>query len=156
MRGFWQKLLPPQASNDYRGSKTASVVFLVLAVVSLIRSLIHIFAPDGGAGSIAGLDLAVSGAQGIVLAFSLWGGAQLITACVQLVVWFRYRNLLPLMYVLLILEYLLRILAGIMKPAQFAHVPPGQIANYAIPMLAVVMLVMTLIDRKKPGEKADT
>jgi len=54
-----------------------------------VRSLIHIFSSDGGAGSIAGMNLAVSGADQVIFAFALWGGAQLVYAILQWVVLLR-------------------------------------------------------------------
>ncbi|MEA4906011.1 MAG: hypothetical protein GYA17_02850 [Chloroflexi bacterium] len=119
-------------------------VFTLLALVSTVRSCIHLLAPDGGAGSIAGMDLTVEGAGGIVFAFALWGSAQLIYALIQLVVAFRYRSLVPFMYLLLILETLLRVLVGHMRPVSFAHTPPGAIGNQVILPLAIVMLVLSL------------
>jgi hypothetical protein len=77
-------------------------VFTVLAVISTVRSCIHLLAPDGGAGSIAGMDLTVAGSNNIVFTFALWGSAQLIYALIQLAVAFRYRSLVPFMYTLLI------------------------------------------------------
>ena len=38
-----------------------------------MRSSIRLLAPDGGAGLIAGMDLSVAGAPGIIFAFALWG-----------------------------------------------------------------------------------
>ena len=57
----WSRLLPPPC-DDYRGSRLAFYFLILVAVASTARSLIHILAPDGGAGSIAGL--AVDGAGG--------------------------------------------------------------------------------------------
>ncbi len=143
-----KKVLPKSASNDYRGNRLAAVVFLVIALVGTVRSVVHLLAPDGGAGSIAGMDLSVPGAKGIIFAFSLWGSSQLLMAAVQLIVYFRYRTLIPLMYLLLIAEYSLRIVVGHIKPVSFAHTPPGQIGNYVIIPLAVVMLVLAIRDRR--------
>jgi hypothetical protein len=100
--------------------------------------------PDGGAGSIAGMDLSVPGAPGIVFAFGLWGSAQLVYALVQLAVAFRYRSLVPAMYLLLAVETLLRMLVGHLKPVTFAHTPPGATGNYIMLPLALVMLVVSL------------
>jgi hypothetical protein len=144
MRNVWSVLLPASADNTVSGPKLPVYVFALIAVVSTVRSCIHILAPDGGAGSIAGLDLTVAGASGIVFAFALWGSAQLVYALVQLAVAFRYRSLVPFMYVLLILEILLRMLVGHMKPVQFAHTPPGAIGNWVLLPVAVVMLVISL------------
>lgn len=118
---------------------------MLIAVVSAVRSCIHLLAPDGGAGSIAGMNLTAGGAPGIIFAFALWGSSQLIYAFVQLAVAFRYRELVPLMYVLLILETLLRMLVGHLKPVRFSHRPPGAIANYVVLPLSVVMLVLVFV-----------
>jgi hypothetical protein len=120
------------------------VVFAVIAVASLVRSLIHLLAPDGGAGSIAGLDLAVEGAPAIVFAFALWGSSQLLFALVQLAVVVRYRSLVPAMYLLIMLEILLRMLIGRVKPVTFAQTPPGQVGNWVLLPLAAVMLGLSL------------
>ena len=149
MHNILALLLPPQADKTIRGRKLPVYVFGAIAIISTVRSCIHLFAPDGGAGSIAGMDLSVAGSGGIVFAFALWGSAQLIYALVQLVVAFRYRSLVPLMYVLLILETLLRMLVGRMKPVTFAHTPPGAIANYVILPLGALMLAMSLWTAKK-------
>jgi hypothetical protein len=98
------------------------------------------------------MDLSVAGAEGIVFAFALWGSAQLIYGLIQLIVAFRYRSLVPLMYLLLILETLLRVLVGAMRPVTFAHTPPGAIGNYIVLPLAVVMLALSLW---KPGGAGD-
>jgi hypothetical protein len=132
-------LLPTQADNTIRGGKVPVAVFAVLAAISLVRSCIHVFAPDGGAGSIAGMDLSVAGASGIVFAFGLWGSAQLIYALVQLAVVIRYRSLVPAMYLLLFVEILLRMLVGRVKPVTFAHTPPGAIGNYVLLPLSLLM-----------------
>src|SRR5579862_8626677 len=132
MRNLFSVLLPAGAGNIIQGFKPPVYVFAFIAIVSTVRSCIHLLAPDGGAGSIAGLDLTVAGADGIVFAFALWGSAQLVYALVQLVVAFRYRSLIPLMYVLLIVELMLRILVGRMKPVHFAHTPPGATANWVL------------------------
>ena len=137
-------LLPTSADNTIRGMKLHAYVFALIAIVSAARSLIHLLAPDGGAGSIAGIDLNVAGANGIVFAFGLWGSSQLIYALIQLLVAFRYRSLVPLMYLLLILETLLRMLVGRIKPVTFAHTPPGAIGNWVILPLAVLMLILSL------------
>lgn len=144
MKNVLDALLPAHADNTIRGMKLPVYVFTLISAVSLVRSCIHLLAPDGGAGSIAGMNLAVDGAGGIIFAFALWGSAQLIYAVIQLVVAFRYRSLVPFMYVLLIAETLLRQLVGHMKPVTFAHTPPGAIGNYVILPVAALMLVLSL------------
>ncbi len=146
-------LLPVTAGNDNPGPKLANIVFLLLAIVGIARSCIHIFSPDGGAGVIAGLDVAVAGGDGIVFAFALWGGAQLLLSIVQVTVNFRYKNLIPFMYGLLIAEVFLRMLAGWLHPVTFSHVPPGAVANYIVLAVAIVMLLLLLLQRDRPTGK---
>ena len=98
------------------------------------------------AESIAGMRLeAGRGREEVVFAFALWGSSQLILAVVQWVVVIQYHSLLPLMYFLLVVEVLLRMLVGRLKPVMFAHRPPGAIAHHFILPLAVCMLIWTLI-----------
>jgi hypothetical protein len=137
-------LLPAKADNTIRGLKLPVYLFAFISVISAVRSCIHLFAPDGGAGSIAGMDLSVAGANGIIFSFALWGSAQLIYALIQLVVVFRYRSLVPFMYVLLILEALLRVWVGHMKPVAFRHTPPGAIGNYVVLPVSALMLAWSL------------
>lgn len=153
MKTIFEILLPAKADNTIRGMKLPVYVFALIAIISTVRSLIHLLAPDGGAGSIAGMDLSVAGASGIIFAFALWGSSQLIYALIQLIVVIRYRSLVPLMYVLLILEILLREFVGHTKPVTFAHTPPGEIANYIFLPLAVIMLVLSLWSARRQHER---
>ena len=144
MKGILETLLPAKIDNTIRGTKVPFYIFSLYAIVSTVRSCIHLLAPDGGAGSIAGMDLSVAGADGIIFAFALWGSSQLLFALIQLLVVFRYRSLIPFMWLMLILEVLLRDLVGHMKPVTFAHTPPGVIGNQLILPLAALMLVLSL------------
>jgi hypothetical protein len=144
MKKVFDLLLPEKIDNHLHGSQIPLYVFTIYAGISTVRSCIHLLAPDGGAGSIAGMDLNVAGASGIVFAFALWGSAQLLLAFLQLLVVIRYRALVPLMYLLLAVEILLRMLVGATKPVTFAHTPPGAIGNYILLPLALLMLTWSL------------
>jgi hypothetical protein len=143
MKTILETLLPAKADNTLRGSKLPFYLFVLLTLIGTVRSFIHIFSPDGGAGSIAGMDLS-AGANGIIFAFALWGSAQLIYALLQWVVVLRYRSLIPLMWLIQLLETLGRMLVGRIKPVTFAHTPPGSYQNYIYLFLAVVMLDLSL------------
>lgn len=143
-----QKLFPKRVDNTHNCGKLPVITFILLTLLSLSRSLIHIFSADGGAASIAGMDLNVSGAESIIFAFGLWGSSQLLLAMIQLIVVFRYRSLIPLMYLLIMIEVLLRILIGIIKPVAFTQTPPGAIGNWFLLPLAAVMLGLCFIRPK--------
>jgi len=142
MKFCFEFLLPPVVDNTIRGTRFPVYLFMLVAIVSAVRSSIHLLAPDGGAGSIAGMDLSVAGAPEIISSFALWGSAQLIYAFIQLAVAFRYRSLVPFMYFLFV-ETLLRMLVGHMKPVTFSHRPPGACANYVTLPLAALMLILS-------------
>ena len=144
MKNVLEILFPAKADNTIRGSKIPFYIFTLYAILSTVRSCIHLFAPDGGAGSIAGMDLSVAGAQGIIFAFALWGSSQLLFALIQLLVVIRYRSLVPLMWLMLILEVLLRQLVGATKTVRFAHTPPGAIGNQLVLPLAAFMLAWSV------------
>lgn len=144
MKNMIEVLFPAKADNILRGSKIPFYIFTLYAILSAVRSCIHLLAPDGGAGSIAGLDLTVAGADGIIFGFALWGSSQLLFAFIQILVVVRYRSLVPLMWLMLILEVLLRQLVGVLKPVTFAHTPPGAIGNQLFLPLAALMLAWSV------------
>ncbi len=152
MKSIFEILLPAKIDNVIRGTKIPFYIFALYAIVSTVRSCIHLLSPDGGAGTIAGMDLSVAGADGIIFAFALWGSSQLLFAIIQLLTVIRYRSLIPFMWLMLALEVLLRELVGKMKPITFAHTPPGAIGNQIILPLAVVMVVWSLWSGSKTIE----
>ena len=149
MKNFFSIFLPVKADNTLVGSKLPLYIFILIAAVGTVRSCIHIFSADGGAGSIAGMDLAVTGANEVIFAFALWGSEQLIYALLQWIVILRYRSLIPLMWVVQLLETLGRMLVGRIKPVTFAHTPPGAYGNNIILALSVLMLALCLWSGRK-------
>lgn len=144
------RLFPKQVDDSFQGYRIAAAVFLLVTFVTIARSCIHILAPDGGAGSIAGIDVSVESGSSIVSLFALWGLSQLLMGFVYSVVFFRYKSLIPFMYLLLIIEYSGRMVLGILKPPVVSHVPPGAIGNYVMVPLACIMLFLSL---KRPKKK---
>ena len=49
---MFETLLPQTITNNYRGSAIAKWVFVAMTVLTVARSLAHIFLPDGGAAVI--------------------------------------------------------------------------------------------------------
>jgi hypothetical protein len=154
MKTIPEIFLPTKADNTILGSKLPFYLFILIALIGTVRSFIHIFAPDGGAGSIAGMDLSGSGANEVIFAFALWGSAQLIYALLQWVVILRYRSLVPLMWSVQLFETLGRILVGRMKPVTFAHTPPGAFQNYLYLGLAVLMVALALWSGMKAANES--
>ena len=150
-------LFPSSIDNQYRGVKLAQYAFLLITAVTIVRSLIHVFAQDGGAQSIATIPLSAYSAEAaatVVLMFSLWGLSQLLMGLVYLGVYLKYKSLIPMMYVLLIVEYAMRIVVGQMKPIVTTGTAPGSVGNWIMVPVCVVLLVLSLINpnRADKGE----
>ena len=144
-------LLPAQIDNHYRGLKISQYAFFLITAVTLVRSLIHVFAPDGGAQSIATIPLdsySAEAASTVILMFSLWGLSQLLMGIVSLGVSLKYRSLIPAMYVLVIFEYAMRIVIGQMKPILTTGTAPGSIGSWIMVPVCAVLLALSLIPAK--------
>ena len=137
-------MFPKQVDNNFQGYNVTAIIFFLVTIFTIVRSCIHILAPDGGAGSIAGIDLSVAGGSNIVSIFALWGLSQLLMGIVYLVVFFRYKKLIPFMYLLILAEYSGRIAIGFIKPLIVIHTPPGAIGDYILIPLAILMLILSL------------
>jgi hypothetical protein len=76
----WSKLLPRQAGNNHDIPKAVVVIFSRVTMVTIARSLVHLFLPDGGANTIATI-IAFDGSPDpdavIYNIFALWGLAEL-------------------------------------------------------------------------------
>lgn len=141
------RLFPEQVTNHYQGHPIAKWVFLVLTFITIARSLVHMFAPDGGAQSIATIPLdtyTAAGADTVILIFALWGLSQLLLGLLYVVVLWRYQSLIPLMYGTIIIEYAMRLVLGNLKPITTTATAPGAVANLVFPLLALIMLVLSL------------
>jgi hypothetical protein len=133
-------LFPASTNAEYRGSPW-SVGFLGLtALLTIGPGCIHYFLPDGGAGVIAGLDLARDG-KTIVGTFAWMGALQIPYGMLMLIVALRYRTLVPLFLAGQLLQTALgAVAAWVFKGTLAGHHPPE---NYAVlvnlPLLALFL-----------------
>ncbi|MFN3524129.1 MAG: hypothetical protein ACK4YQ_17935 [Phenylobacterium sp.] len=137
-------LLPPSTNADYRGAAVSAHVLAVAAVLTIIPGLIHSFAPSGGAEGIAGLQL---GAQRelVVSVFAWMGAAQIAYGLAMLAAALRYRPLVPMFFVLILVERGLMALQGwVLKAPASGHHPPEHYASLAVLPIAAVFLVLSL------------
>ena len=126
------------------------IAVLYLCVIT-VRSLIHMLAVDGGAQSIATIDVSVAGGANIIAIFGQWGAIQLLLALLLWVLLLRYRGLVPLVLLIFILEPALRALAGHLKPVVTEGVAPGMALNWvAEPILVVAFFISLCPSRRAP------
>ncbi|MEP3694282.1 MAG: hypothetical protein ABJM99_04885 [Parasphingorhabdus sp.] len=147
-----KNLFPAQIDNVFPGQKIALWVFYALTAITLWRSQHHMLSPDGGAQSIATipLDSYSDGAAATIIAvFAQWGLIQLLVGMLMLLAAFRYKSMVPLLWLILLVEWTGRGLIGQFKPVETLATAPGQIGNLVMPIIALTMLILSLIPPKK-------
>jgi hypothetical protein len=140
-------IFPKQINNTYTGHPIALYTFYIIIFITIVRSLIHILAPDGGAQSIATIPLdtySVESANAVIFMFGLWGISQLLLGILFLIITIRYKALIPLMYLFIFTEYTLRLILGFFKPITLTGVAPGGIGNYVFIILAIIMFILSI------------
>lgn len=141
------KILPSTVDNTYLGHKIALWFFYIITIVTIVRSCVHIFKNDGGAQSIATIPLDTyteAGAATVILIFAYWGLSQLMFGIIQLIVALRYKSLISLMYLMLIIEWAGRFIISSFKPIETIGQAPAGIGNMIMPGVCLVMFFLSL------------
>ena len=144
---MYNKLLPDVVNNDYKSHKIALWFFYLITVVTIVRSCIHIFKYDGGAQSIATIPLDKfinGGAEAVIFVFAYWGLSQLMIGLLQGIVAIKYKSLIPLMYLLLVLEYASRFGISMFKTIETTGQAPGGVMNYVMPFICLIMFFLSV------------
>ena len=134
----------PKNPSRYEGFRIIRFIAVLFIFVMVVRSCIHLFAPDGGAQSIAGIDTSVEGGDNIIAIFHQWGAIQLILALLLLVLFFRYPGLTPLILLTLALDPVLRYVAGQQMSLTTTGTPPGEALNGVAFYLLLVLFLGSL------------
>ena len=138
----------PNNLSKFEGFRIIRLLTALYLSVMVARSCIHLFAADGGAQSIAGIDTSVEGGNNIIAIFHQWGAIQLILATLLLVLFFRYPGLTPLILLTLILDPILRFVAGQQMNLTTTGTPPGEALNGASLYLLLVLFLGSLWSKK--------
>lgn len=144
-------ILPKTIDNTYSGNVIPKVLFYLIILFTIVRSLVHILSPDGGSMSIATIPLntySSAAANSIIYLFGVWGLSQLMMGAVYLIVGLKYKSLIPLMYIFVTFEYTMRIVIGHMKPIVTVSTAPGAIGNYILAPLGIMMFLLSILRNK--------
>ena len=141
------KELLPKNPAKFEGVRAVRIVTAIYLLVMVVRSCIHLFAADGGAQSIAGIDTSVEGRNNIIAIFHQWGAIQLILAVLLLVLFFRYPGFTPLILLTLALDPVMRFIAGQMMSLTSTGTPPGEALNAAAFYLLALLFIASLIKK---------
>jgi uncharacterized membrane protein HdeD (DUF308 family) len=143
-----KKILPKNPSV-FSGYRTVRIFLAIYMFVIVIRSCIHFFAADGGANSIAGIDISVEGGDNIVAIFHQWGAMQLLLVILLYVLFFRYPGMTPLVALTLVIEPIFRLIAGKILPVTTEGTPPGESLNGASFYVLAVLFIASLIEKPR-------
>jgi len=141
------KELLPKNPTKFEGFRAVRIVTAIYLLVMVVRSCIHLFAADGGAQSIAGIDTSVEGGGNIIAIFHQWGAIQLILAVLLFVLFFRYPGFTPLILLTLALDPVMRSIAGQMMSVTSTGTPPGEALNAAAFYLLALLFIASLIKK---------
>ena len=144
---FEIKELLPKNPTKFEGFRAVRIVTAIYLLVMVVRSCIHLFAADGGAQSIAGIDTSVEGGNNIIAIFHQWGAIQLILAVLLFVLFFRYPGFTPLILLTLALDPVMRFIAGQMMSLTTTGTPPGEALNAASFYLLALLFIASLIKK---------
>jgi hypothetical protein len=143
-------LLPRAIDNTYRGHRVALWLFGLVVAVRMLQSLVVIFNGYSTAINADGLPLdtyppaAAQTAVALFAQISLW---RLTVCAVCVLVLARYRSAVPLMFVVLISNFLAAQLLLGFVPLVRTGTPPGPYVNLTIFALTVVGLALSLRGR---------
>jgi hypothetical protein len=154
MRINLKKVLPSDLLSfaGYRVVRIATAFYLLVIIA---RSSIHLFASDGGANSIAGIDISVAGGDNIVAIFHQWGATQLLLALFLSLLFIRYPGMTPLIVLTLALEPVMRLIAGQIKSVTADGPPPGESLNGPSLVFLAVLFIASVLEKRTPKNQSN-
>ena len=148
---MFDKLLPQPIDNTYSGSKIALWLFGSIVFVHIVQSVMVIVNGHLVAQSADGIPLEnypAAAAQTILAIFAVSALRRLLISLICAVVLFRYRSAVPLMFVVLGLNYLGGQVILQFIPIVRVGTPPGVVVNLIMFSLTIVGLALSLWRRR--------
>ena len=150
-------LFPSGLNNQYQGSKIVIYGLYPIFAMYIFRSLVHFLAENSGLVGIAtikefpivdGLDPNII----IYLFASLWGATQVSLTLILLILFIKYKNLIPLIYLICLLDQCFRLISGYLHTIgedYYINTPPGIISNIPILLYLLFMFYLSLRSNTK-------
>jgi hypothetical protein len=144
------KLLPSTADFEYTGSRTSLWLLGVVLFLKVAIALGSIFNGHYAASVADGIPIdsyTPQGAQAFVSLFASLGLSQVVIAVLGAVLLARYRALVPLFLLLLLVEYVARKGISIYLPIARSGGSPGGAINWALFGVMLAAFVLSLRQR---------
>lgn len=145
------KQLLPREVSLFKGFLAVRVMTALFLLLVIARSCIHLFAEDGGAQSIAGIDISVVGGDNTIAIFHQWGAIQLLLGALLSLLFLRYPGFTPLVLLTLATDPVLRAIAGAMMPLTTEGTPPGESLNWIAFFLLSILFITSLVEKNPKG-----
>ena len=153
------KILPKEIKNIFYGHPISYWGFIIFLTIMTWRSIIHMFYQEYGLHEIANFIFLTGDPDPmpvIYLFFSLWGLSQLIFCSFCWIIIFKYKELIPLMYVLFILEFIFRVflypIIGLNLASNQSYsdgLTPGADFAPVLLLMLIILLFLSLRESKK-------
>ena len=145
-------LFPSRLNNRYEGSKIALYGLYPIFAMYIFRSLVHFLAENSGLVGIATIKVfpisdGLNPNNIIYLFASLLGATQVSLTIVLLILFIKYKNLIPLIYLICLLDQCLRLISGYLHPLgedYYINTPPGVISNIPVLLYLIFMFYLSL------------
>ena len=131
----------PMDPSIFDGPQFVRISLAIFLIVMLLRSCVHMFAFDGGAHRIGGIDISVEGGNNIVALFHQWGAIQLLLTGLLALLYLRYPGFTPLIVLTVAMDPVLRFVASRKMIVTTVGTPPGK--KYNGIAFVVLMLLFT-------------
>ncbi|MEX2182607.1 MAG: hypothetical protein WD771_11245 [Gemmatimonadaceae bacterium] len=147
------RIFPKQVDNTHRGHPAALwllLVFILLKFTMSTNTMLNTRSVATGGDGIALETMTAEGAQVTLMLFALLALGQFVLALQAAVVLVRYRALIPLMYLLLLLEVIARrVLVTIHAVPRSDGTPVGFYINIGLLILVAVGFALSLTRRER-------
>ena len=148
------KILPETINNDFNGSKIALYGFYPILAMMIFRSITHFLSESAGLVNIANINIlplidGIDPNNLVYLFASLWGASQLILTLLIIVIFFKYKSLLPLLWIILVIDILFRYISGSIHPLTeeyYSAVPPGRLSQVPLLVYGILMFFLSIRD----------
>lgn len=149
---MFSQLFPQRADNTYRGHKVALWIFCLVALLNGLIGFQSTFNTREVATSADGIPLdtfSLAATQTVLSLFALLGVSRIVILLICAVIFFRYRSLVPLMLVVLLLSQLASRVVHYYLPSPITGNPPGPTVILSILGLTALAFGLSLWKREQ-------
>jgi hypothetical protein len=135
-----ETLFPSVADNQYPGRRLGLWLFALMLLKIVMGLNVMLNAPEV-ARTADGVPVETFGAPAATafsFVFAAWGLGQLVLGLASLVVLLRYRSLVPLAFLALLIEQIGRMLLRVYWPVERIATAPGAAINTALAVILVL------------------